>query len=166
MKHKIIIIFLLFTLTIYGQDSTKSKIPLKHFIGVGAGFTTGYGLSYRLINNKYGVQFNFGPMSSQNQYTSISSGVTLLYKLAELDVTNIYMYWGNHLYYRKDVYFHLSSHIKYYEKSTKWNTGLGIDLELNKEKRLVFNIMFGLGGYDSFITKTLTGEIGMHYRIN
>ena len=166
MKYYVFAFFFLLGSCVCGQDTAKTKIEIKHFIGAGAGFTTGYGLSYRLIYDKYGAQLNFGPMSSQNSFTTISSGLTLLYKLAELDESNIYVYWGNHLFYRNEVHFYLSNGLKYNEKSTKWNTGLGIDLELNKEKRLVFNIMFGFGAYDSFITKTLTGELGLHYRIN
>jgi hypothetical protein len=51
-------------------------------LGVAAGWTTGYGLSYRFQPNKFGVQITFSPYKD-SQTTQYSAGLTFLYKLIE-----------------------------------------------------------------------------------
>ncbi|MFB0923659.1 MAG: hypothetical protein QMB65_00010 [Vicingaceae bacterium] len=50
----LLITIALYPLAIFSQENSK-KIALKHSLGFAAGFTTGYGLSYRFTPNKFGA---------------------------------------------------------------------------------------------------------------
>ena len=166
MKTKLLILIILFSCSVYAQDSISPKPCIKHYVGAGAGFTTGYGLSYRLIYHKLGAQLNFGPQATRGGSSTISNGLTLLFKITELEETNLFLYWGNHAFYRREVRFDYWNGSNYYTKSLNWNSGMGLDIELNKNKRFVFNLMFGFAGYNTFETLNLTGEIAAHFRLN
>ncbi|MGZ5245339.1 MAG: hypothetical protein ACXWD4_15565, partial [Bacteroidia bacterium] len=83
---------------LYAQDAPANPEKLKHSIGAGAGFTTGYGLSYRYRPGKFGVQVNFAPYSNKD-VSRFSTGLTFLYTLIENKMSNLYLYQGNHHYY-------------------------------------------------------------------
>jgi len=86
---------------VLGQDKVKESSS-KHGLGAGAGFTTGYGLSYRYTPNKWGAQVNFAPYKD-NETERYSVGLTFLYKLIENTNTSLYAYQGNHYYYNSQI---------------------------------------------------------------
>jgi hypothetical protein len=167
MKTRILIFLLILFFvnrTISGQEKvdTINITKFKHALGFGAGFTTGYGLSYRFMPNKFGVQTNFAPYKD-NYETWLSFGITFLYKLIETKNTNLFLYQGNHYFYHKEQYF------DYYNNSPDqvdkyFNNGLGIGIEFITLKRLSFNLMGGYAGYRNFKQISFTGETGLYFR--
>jgi hypothetical protein len=105
MKTKILIfiIFLSFlNVPIFGQSKNdtviKNSIKSKYAIGVGAGFTTGCGISFKFTPNKFGIQTNFGAYFGKRT-NHLSLGLTLLYTLFANERTSLYLYQGNHFIY-------------------------------------------------------------------
>lgn len=163
MKIKLIVFNVFLFLFITNVMSQDIKLEAKtdtyiHSLGAAAGFTTGYGLSYRYTPNKFGLQVVLGP--SYNGYsTNISFGLTFLYKLIVNNKSNLFLYQGNHMYYsRRDAY-----HI--YEATSEriWFNGIGIGFEFLLGDRVSFNLMGGYAGYNSFESLNMTGEIGLFY---
>jgi hypothetical protein len=150
-------------------DSVKHK----HAIGIGAGFTTAYGLSYRYTPSRLGVQVNFAPF--KNDYvTSVSSGVTFLYTLIPGNVASLFLYQGNHYYYKREtIYFedatkNISTPGKsnFYDTSTDSyiNNGVGFGIELLFAKQVGFNLMAGYASYVNFTQINITGEVGLYFK--
>ena len=167
MKTKILIIFLFLIANaklVSGQDTIKPEKSFKHYVGFGAGFTTGYGISYRIEMGKMGAQFNFGPLSVPGDYTTLSLGLTMLMRMSSGENSNLFLYLGNHAQFKRDHYQSKNGYHTYND-SWKYNSGIGIDVELNAKRKVVFNIMGGIGVYDSYDMISLTGEIGLHYRL-
>ena len=144
-----------------------------HLIGIGAGLTTGSGLSYRLYYRNFGTQLNISPSTvfKNNRY---NIGLTLLGRISPTKKTNIYLYFSNSLSHKQvceysSVYDSTTCQYNYnnYHLVTKdqWNSGLGVDFEFNARRRVKFNLMFGLAAYDSFNSVGPTGEFGIHYKI-
>jgi hypothetical protein len=95
IKYFILLSISLLSVNVFAQKT--EIIKHKHALGAGAGFTTGYGLSYRYTPNKFGVQVNFAPYKSES-ITRFSTGLTFLYQLMETDITALYLYQANHYY--------------------------------------------------------------------
>ncbi|MDG1477201.1 MAG: hypothetical protein P8Q14_08650, partial [Vicingaceae bacterium] len=87
----------------FAQEETKvnNKKRFNHSLGFGAGISTGHGLSYRYFGKKLGVQVNFSPYKDEYK-TNISSGVTFLYRLVELNEFTFFLYQGNHYYFNEE----------------------------------------------------------------
>lgn len=179
MKSLLTLLFFILTfqvcLKIEGQqlkieDSTKL---FKHSIGVGAGFTTGYGLSYRFMPNKLGVQVNFAPYHT-TLIDRYSTGISFFYRLIESKTTNLFLYQGNHYYYSSETHYFMNSDLmeETYEitnhmtskKDNYVNNGLGIGIEFIIVKRIGFDIMMGYAFYNTFTQVNFTGEAGLYYK--
>jgi hypothetical protein len=167
MKTRILIFLLILSflnLTISGQEKvdTININKFKHALGFGAGFTTGYGLSYRFMPNKFGVQTNFAPY--KDKYRALFSfGITFLYKLIETNNINLFLYQGNHYFYRKEKYIYYDQNDSY-QVDKYFNNGLGIGIEFIILKRLSFNLMGGYAGFENFNKISFTGETGLYFR--
>ena len=63
MKKLFIIMFVLFIpMTLSAATNTTNETEnFKHYLGVGAGTTTGVGISYRYCPKDFGIQINFLP---------------------------------------------------------------------------------------------------------
>lgn len=184
MKTSIIsfvIMILFFISTVYGQkEETKTYEKLyKHSFGVGAGFTTGLGLSYRYFPKKYGFQLNVAPYyENYGKDAFVSGGLTILCNLSENRNNCVYAYLGNHyLYYSLREYKtdyvwdpitqqYIYSTSEHTNKRTELNTGLGFGFEFNTKKRVTLNIMAGYAQYNSFEKLFFTGELALYYRFN
>ncbi len=166
MKTKLIIIILLITSNIFGQGLKDSETQVHQYIGFAGGSTTGWGISYRYIENKYGFQANLFGGYERNKQANLDIGGTLLYQVDEAANNNLYLYYSNMLYYYNDMQYNQNPITGQYisNKSLMWNTGVGFDIEFNTSRQIVFNLMLGFGAYDSFKMVTLAGEIGVHYR--
>lgn len=146
-----------FSLNIFSQD-IKEK-----YVGLSAGLYSGYGFSYRIIENDFGIQTNFGPyLSSENQV--VSFGFTFLYKLTDFENTNLYLNFGNHLFF--------SSNSR--NKKTKYLNGIGPCLQFKISENLFWEMMFGYGAnirlrdtsqYPTENYFTYTGGVSFLYRI-
>jgi len=171
----IILLLLLSVAHIEAQkDSANEKLPnFKHAIGAGAGFTTGYGLSYRFMPAKFGGQINFAPFQN-DQTTRYSIGLTFLYKLIQSTNTNLYLYQGNHFYYNSQLQYiyvepkdpNLPMPEPTMERVTEsfFNNGIGIGIEFIIIKRIALNLMGGYATYRNFSQINFTGEAALYYK--
>ena len=155
---------------VLGQDKTPSTSENinKHALGAGAGFTTGYGLSYRYTPNKWGAQVNFAPYKD-NETERYSVGLTILYKLIENTNTSLYAYQGNHYYYNSQMeytYNPIAPFNQTYERVSEgyMNNGVGFGIEIIIAKRISFNLMAGFATYRNFSNINLTGETALYYK--
>ena len=176
MKKLAIIVLSVIAITTYAQKETKNKTKsLEHSIGIGAGFTTGFGLSYRYMPKKYGVQINLAPFYTDYMKNStVSIGVTLLDKIVEGSSCNLYTYFANHYLIRRGTGNDniITNEYGAFNNSTnsvsnnndKWNTGLGLGFEFNTNKRVVLNIMGGIAQYNTFESLLPTVETALYYR--
>lgn len=152
------------------QDKAENVCNYSNGLGMGAGFTTGYGIQYRhFFPNKFGVQGSFAPYKDDNE-TIISLGLTLMYRLAETERTNFFLYQGTHYYYdkRKEFNYYYSGYSYDYNSFSNkidnyFNVGAGIGIEISIFKRIGLNLMCGYAGYENFNTISMTGEIGTYF---
>ena len=152
-----LLLFLLIQLTVTGQEQGSGLISSsKHALGFAAGITTGYGLSYQFLPNKFGARFTFAPVSQGNTML-YSMGVTLIYQLHESERSNIFIYQGNH-------YIHTSfnSNDNTHEY---FNNGIGVGIEFVIFDRIGYNIMGGFAVIDNFSTLFPTIESGLYYKL-
>ena len=179
MKKLMIAAILLSTsFMVYSQKKEKKEkvvkpekeiVSYKHSFGLGAGFTTGVGLSYRFVPKKYGFQINVGPMySNYGDNINASFGLTLLDKLYEGKWCNMYLYLGNHLVYHRDKLssydYALNVNTQEIYETKKLNTGIGLGWEFYTQSSVVLNLMVGYAQYNNFEKLLPTAEVALYYR--
>lgn len=161
----------------FGQTDVKEDTlaRFKFAVGVGAGFSTGYGLSYRYTPCKFGLQLNFAPYQTR-ETARYSTGLTFLYTLIESKTANLFLYQGNHYFYNSETWFYLDStksvqvtndlSTGYSRKNIEeyFINGIGIGIEIIIVKRVSFNLMAGYAAYRNFREVNFTGETGLYYR--
>ena len=166
-KIKVFIILMFLStvqLSSYGQDqvNTNENARFRNALGIGAGFTTGIGVSYRYYFSKFGIQATFGPLQDNDTYR-YSAGLTFIYNLIETSKTNFFLYQGNHYFYTREKYH--GSYYSFNNQTTKYfNNGVGMGLEFIILKRVSFNLMGGYGVYKNFKYFSLTGETGLYFK--
>ena len=169
MKAKLIIAAILIlacTLTLSAQHKSDSLFKSKYAnnIGIGAGFTTGFGISYRYLPCRDGFQINFTPyLQDYGKEALISIGLTYLHKIVATRGINLYTYFANH--YRYISLYNNNYYSGNDEPIEKWNTGIGIGFEFHSQKRVVWNIMGGYAQYNSFEKLLFTIETALYYRL-
>ena len=178
---KNIIIALAFILlsfsTTFAQEKTVNTHEKKYSkaFGLGAGFTTGLGFSFRYFPKKYGFQINLAPYSKDfGKEAFISTGLTLLLSLQESNAYNIYAYFGNHYFYSRlntssSVYDPILGYYNYVNKpvtTENFNSGIGVGMEVHAQKRITLNLMVGYAQYNSFKDLFFTAETALYYRFN
>jgi hypothetical protein len=174
--HFLLIFLLSCSISVFGQHKKDSTIIYKekyaHGLGIGAGCTTGFGISYKYCPRKDGFQLNFAPYFNNNKnydevYELYSIGFTYLHKIYRTDANNVYVYIGNHYMYRHEKYAYSNPPYNTFEKQT-WNTGIGIGYEFNTKKKVVWNIMTGFARYsnDDRTALSFTAETALYYRFN
>jgi hypothetical protein len=181
MKTKILslaLIVLFFIPTVFAQQSETKKYQklYKHSLGIGMGFTTGLGLSYRFFPKKIGFQINIAPYyQDYGSEAFVSAGGTILLNLAENRATAVYAYLGNHYFYKsnktRDYYWDAQIQQSVYSdwrttKTETLNTGIGLGFEFHTQKRVTLNIMAGYAQYNKFEQLFFTGELALYYRFN
>lgn len=164
MKHYFLstIMLMAFGVTAFAQETSqpeKTEKVRKHSIGLGAGFTSGLGLTYRYMPSDIGVQLVAGGYKSENESLG-SGGITFLYRLLATEKANFFTYYSNSVWYRQySSYNYYSSYdpaLGYYrsyyqdKEKTTWNTGLGLGLEILAGNKVGFSFMLGWAGYDTF----------------
>ena len=154
------------------QDPSAGETNLKHGIGMAAGWSTGYGISYRYWPGKVGFQLTATPYFEKD-FAQPSLGVAGLLKLTEIEWLRFFLYLGNHYLYRS------------YENYSQWDefgnpvgpvvkdrqhryiAGIGPGFEFLLGKKFGLNLMFGFrsdwhSSGDYIIS--FTGESGVYYR--
>lgn len=165
-----LLIALLLNIHVNGQDSLKRNHlqEYKYGIGGGAGFATGYGLSFKYLPRKLGAQVNFAPFKNK-ETERYSVGLTAIYLLIESKISNLYLYQANHYYYNSQtVYIYDPNKPDLQEtarrKEAYFNNGVGFGIELIIAKRIGFNLMAGYAFYDNFSQLNVTGETALYYK--
>lgn len=168
------VIFVLIQQFSYGQEEKLIEETFtqkyKWSVGVGAGFTTGYGFSVKYQPKKNGIQLNFLPYSyTVDNEQLVCVGLTLVHDFVNVQYNNVFLYFANSFtYYNNTNPRGVFSN--YYNRNdfngSIYNTGLGIGLQTNTEKRVVINIMLGYAQYDLGKRLFFTGETALHYRFN
>lgn len=160
MKTKILIVVVLLSfisVPIFGQNNNEAldlnNNNYKYSLGFGAGITTGYGLSFRYIPNKFGVQANFAPYT-RSQLIQLSVGASFIYNFHQTKYVSFYLYQGNHLQYTSNTN----------GETYVFNNGVGAGIEFNILNRIGLNIMGGYAFYDNFGGLNFSVESGLYYR--
>ncbi len=137
-------------------DSASSKNTTPHYFGVGAGYVTGFGLSYKYWPNKFGVQFNMLPIMSK-KYSLFSIGLTGLYAIRSYSITRFFLYAGGNYYQEKEN--------SYYSEQYRLGGGFGVELgnsNLTIDLRCGFHFVTGKLDNPGLFP---SGECGVYYRI-
>jgi hypothetical protein len=158
----------------YAQEEAEAdvfKVEYKHHLGAAAGFTTGYGLSYRYNFSRYALQLTFSPYITED-HKVISSGIGFLYYLSKDKRVNFYLYQANHFHYRYEKYGYYNYDAYYSHGHDEWekyeesniHNGIGFGVELISHNRISTNAMVGYAAYNNFSNFSLTGELAIYYR--
>ena len=159
--------------SIFGQDvNIKNDFRQKYKwgLGLGAGFTTGYGLSVSYHPKRDGVQLNFLPyLDNYGDKQLICVGLAYMHDFYNNPYINTYIYVSSSLTYNKNIGsfnpFPFSKYDNDEDKQhTAFNSGIGVGFEGNTQKRITVNVMLGYAQYNSFKQLFLTGEISLHYK--
>lgn len=179
-----IVLLWIFSLTIMAQEQPNpEKLEIqkryKHSFGIGAGFTTGLGVSYRYFPKKLGFQLNLAPYyENYGKEAFISAGLTFLYNLAENKYSAVYVYFGNHIlhtsfektneeYVYNPVTYQYEQVFEHYTKKRDiLNSGVGFGFEFSTTKRVTLNLMGGYAQYNTLERLFFTAEMALYYRFN
>ena len=179
MKNLILVLIVFLSLSMekvscQEQATTDNKKIFKNGLGVAAGFTMGYGLSYRYQPKRFGAQITFSPYKDK-ETTQISSGLTFVLKLAETNdkYVNFFAYQSNSYFHGEysDTYnssdsninIHISSYIVNSKKDF-FNNGIGIGVEFFAFNGFTFDMMGGYAFYKNFSEYRLTGETSLLFK--
>ena len=162
----VLIMMLIHQLSIGQNESGEKEISgYRNALGIAAGFTTGYGLSYRYTPARFGIQTTFAPY--KDDYTShYCIGVTFIYNLFETEKVNFYLYQANSYRHTKskDFYSNYNGWPETKSVTEFFNNGIGFGLEFIFLRRVSFNLMGGYGAYNDFERLSLTGETGLYFK--
>lgn len=153
----------------FGQVDSIPKKIYKHGLGAAAGFTTGYGVSYRYWPQKFGGQITVFKIWNNYGGENIQAnlGITFLLKLRESGHVRLFLYEGNMYYYEKEQVYAMGGGLHWVNEDHVFNFGIGPGVQFTIDKRLGFNLMVGAGAYYAFTDWArifITGETGLYYR--
>jgi hypothetical protein len=166
MKKISLLLFALFVINTGFSQTVSSEKPVasnefKHALGGAAGFTTGYGLSYRYDFGKYMLQATFAPYKADRK-TRISAGLAFMFRLVDDKKTSLFLYQANHyMYYKYRTYSYNGPSETKLEEYV--NSGIGIGYEIRWD-RVSVNFMTGYAAYRNFSNFNMTGEFAIFYR--
>ena len=153
---------------IIAQDSDLPSEHYKFGIGGGAGFCTGYGLSFRYIPKRFGGQINFAPYFD-SETSRYSVGLSFLYMITKNKFANLFLYQANHFYYNSQLTYIYNPDFPLLEEKVwvtenYFNNGLGFGIEIVFAKRIGLNLMAGYAFYKNFTQLNVTGEVALYYK--
>jgi len=166
MKHLLLFIILLslvFKLSAQDNSDSTNNNGIKKFrseIGVAAGSTTGFGLSYRQFYKDFGVQLTFCPIELNKEALIFSSGVAFIYHIQQSKKLNFFVYQGNMMNIVREYYSNGA-----YSVSDGFSNGIGLGLEIIKLEKVGINLMCGYAYYHLSEHFSMTGEIGFFYKL-
>ncbi len=159
-------------LILLGYPAAASEpVTRAHNVGIGAGYVTGYGISYRhWFRNGFGYQVNFAPYYRKtdcSEERNLSLGVTGLKVIHGAETVNLIGYAGASILHEYDRYSYACQY-GYEEMETKNTTytfggGPGFDVRF---WHLSLNAMFGVRvSTDSNheVRMDITGETAIYY---
>ncbi|MEQ9064464.1 MAG: hypothetical protein RIE58_09835 [Vicingaceae bacterium] len=158
----------------------KEEVTLyKHGVGLAAGFTSAYGLSYRFFPRPFGFQVTFFPFrdksnETHNYYTGTTQneikenynlGFVFLWQLKSSDIISFYTYQSNYYRYERNQtsYVLNSVQVTDIDESRIWNHGIGLGIEAMGAGNITANFMVGYGFYNNFDDINVTAEIAFYY---
>ena len=173
MKNNILTLIGTFLITIGSFAQTKNTDSLtttKHYLGLHAGVTTGYGFSYRYWPQKLGFQVTGIPIFGKDFYNA-SLGLSALYLLKDNNKVDLYGYLGNHFQF--DGYstptYDNTGNITGTQKVnyTTYNIGVGIGFKVDFLDVLDFNLQTGyaINNITNSAYTGLAGEVGLYYHL-
>ncbi|MDB4088513.1 hypothetical protein N9544_02705 [Flavobacteriales bacterium] len=159
------------TFSQYEESNTPKKEyqkKSKHAVGLAAGFSTGYGLSYQYTPNKLTFQLAFAPFKDEHN-TFISTGLTFIYRIKESDKLNFFVYQANHFIVDRSTYttYSYPGNIPstYTKNEDRFNNGIGLGFEFFLGENVLFDLMAGYGARRDFQELGLTAEMGLFYKL-
>jgi len=162
MIWKRIVFFFVLIIFTARLQAVNSNIQYKHGIGVAAGFVTGYGLSYRFLNNKTAYQITFAPYVSA-QFSLISLGVARIHTIYEAaDFADLLYYIGVQEHYDSSCHDETGRMVEKY----RINLGAGPGIRFKISNHVRFDIMFGYAIYNTIgqpSSVNFTGETALFY---
>lgn len=173
MKREFVAILFLLTLLLGGsyvysqndnylQDSTY--YVKEYQIGAGAGFTTGFGMSYRLVLNTVGIQTNlfFFHRSHKVPNVNYSCGLTFLKYFKQTNRTFYYFYQANHF---TNTFVRRNSQTLE-DQTYSNNHGIGLGVEIIMLENFTINFMAGVAYYvnANYMPVAPTIEFAYYYR--
>jgi hypothetical protein len=181
-KLVLFIVFALFSFSFAEENLAKStpdkkgnyREDLQSAVGFGAGFVSGFGISYRYWNpDKLGYQITFAPYYGSGS-GFISFGVLGLKQLTAGDWNRLFSYFGGSIYmpFSRD------------NLDLSVNLGGGFGMEIFITENIGLNLMGGLGFFNTHVVYkqwgtnsyyedwspswtpaiNLTGETGLFYK--
>ena len=157
---------LLIPLILFALLPMKGQDNYKHQFGAAAGFSTGYGLSYRYWPGKWGFQGTFAPYYDDSG-PMISVGVTALRLIEDNGWSRFFIYLGNHLHTDAQEIYDYPDPVPEVRQLTTHVIGVGPGIEFLIKRRIGLNVMFGVALFndtDGFMMTNLTGETGVYFR--
>jgi len=144
---------------------------MTHNIGIGAGFVTGYGISYRhWFPSDWGYQINFAPYYDKTEYSeerNLSLGITGLKVLHGAETVNLIGYAGASVLYDYDRYTYTYEFEEQETETTNtrytFGGGPGFDVRF---WHLTFSAMFGVRvstESNDEVHMDITGETALFY---
>lgn len=146
----VLIIVVIFSVNLNAQNYSRD-IVYSHGIGVAAGLSTGFGLSYRYLPDRFGTQFTIG-----SSYEDFSFGITPIFVLRRSSLANLFLYSGNSFY-------------KSYGEDVLLVNSFGFGIELNSETPFSISLMGGIGSFlhiNDDWNYSYTVEATLYYRLN
>ena len=152
MKKKLLVLLCIMFLSwnIFSETNT-TKADLSHYIGAGAGMSTGYGLSYRYWPGDWGTQIILTPIASDSNIL-INLGTAALKTLIETKYTTLFLYIaGNGTYLNGEEIIYIDSiddepmsePTSENVTNLSFSVGVGPGIEIYLFKYITLNIMFG-----------------------
>jgi hypothetical protein len=168
MNRQTLLVFLIILFACTSAIAQETEPKYKFGIGGGAGFATGYGLSFRYVPKRLGVQVNFAPYKTSD-LERYSVGVTLLYLLIENKISNLFIYQANHYYYNSQLVTYYNPNLPNSEEKIRTtegyvNNGVGFGIEIIMAKRISLNLMTGYAFYNTFSQLNITAEVALYYK--
>ena len=155
-------------------STTDSKAQYTHGVGLAAGFTSAYGLSYRYFPHPIGIQLTFFPYrdKSKDGYNNTETitenynlGAVLLFDIKTNGSVSFFAYQSNYYRLERNTVTTTIGGItrETITEDKRWNNGLGIGVEAIGSDNITANLMAGYGFYDNFQEINATVEIAFYY---
>jgi hypothetical protein len=173
IKRVLLIMALIGPITLFSQESESgsgTSDQMKFGVGAAAGFSTGYGLSFRYWPTDWGVQFTTAPYISDND-SRVSVGVTALKSIKDDNRLRLFVYLGNHFMYEKWGGYSWDGYTEDPHVNTTWIIGVGPGFDFTILNKVSFNLMFGIASYSESYSEyennwmlNMTAEAGLYYK--
>lgn len=158
---KIVAILILSSFSYFAisQEVKPERKNNGHHIGVYAGASSGYGISYRYFLKGVGFQITTTPIIGSDN-THLSIGGMVLFSLNRTEHTNLFGYVGHHYRYDKEenYYYYDADYSDYERIETFHSTGIGVGFELDVANRIGFNWHLGYAYYNTTKDDYYNGE--------